>query len=528
LPVDSLNVKYDQTTAEQAASVTPSTLGYAVDVTDYTNVMRYVTNNVDGVNSQAAAFQAAINVAKKGGGDVIVPAPPYVGGAYVIDAGLNCSTLPGQTNQPFAIRGSGKNAAFTSNSPYRPSVVLKMLGNAFDFTGTLNVDIQDLAITTDPTTFPTLCFLLARNSDKNSATAYFRNVRIIGEFSDAIEGNCGVEQISREACKYWNNLATGPTKVVRLSANNVAAYASAFSTIASGSAESTSVQRFIGCDLQSASTNALADLVYLEAAADVSFTDTWSYMAGGRAMIYQDGTNNVTPRVIVRGWKCESISAQAYFADISNNTNAAPVSGWKFDNLAFFGTSNWLHVEGPLPVLDEFSVSQIIESGNSGIVIPGTLQNSADIAYDGSLTIGNSSGNRLIGNPAHWVITTRTADKWYDWTAGALAWTPITSALALGGGTLVVSNKRLQYDGSTITVTCSLVNTGGTLSCAAGTLLGGLPAPPSANSADVTITNTATSVGIPGGSINGTSIVLPALSVPSTNPLIITARYFAA
>jgi hypothetical protein len=56
---------YKRTPFEIEAGITPNS--YAIDVTDYSNVMRYVSNTVDGINSQAAAFQSAINIAKISG-----------------------------------------------------------------------------------------------------------------------------------------------------------------------------------------------------------------------------------------------------------------------------------------------------------------------------------------------------------------------------------------------------------------------------------------------------------------------------
>jgi hypothetical protein len=469
----------------------------------------------------AAAFQSAINVAKQIGGTITFGDT----GQYLIEAPLDL-TIPigGATVYSFTIRGEAHMAAYTTNTPYLPSIILQHTGHGFDCTGNLGLNFENMGITTDTSTFPDVCFLMARNTDARSQICRFNNVRVYGWFSDSVFYNYGSEDDVHIGCEYINAnpATTGSTAVMRLTANNISGLTSTFTTISTG-VQSTIDHTFDGCQFQNLSTSATADLVLYDAVSDARFNSCWAYMAGGHAMHHHDGAHSVSQSISFRDWVTESDSGQAFFASFLNA--AGITSGWRFDNVVSYSSSYFLNCDGALPTLDEFNFTQIIEAVPMGINIPGTLQNSV-VYYLGAIVGGGvSSGNELHGNPASWTIT-RSADKWYDWTAGALAWTPITSALT-HGGTLTVTNKRVQYEGSIVTVTCQIQDTT-SWSCAAGTLLGGLPIAPSANSGDVVISNASATTGIAGGNISSTSIALPAITVGANVSIIITARYFAA
>ncbi len=498
--------------AENSIGVVPTNLQYPVG-----NVDRYGTNTTPGTTSMAGAFQKAINVAKACGIEVTYgdTAP------YLIDAALDCTTAVGATNYTISIRGKAHNAAFSTNAPYRPPLILKHTGHAFDTTGNTGINFQNMAITCDASTFPKTCFLLARNTEGRSQIARFDNVRVYGAFSDSLIYNYGSEDDVHVGCLYVNSSTAGASKTIRHTSNNVSGFTSTFTTIATGQ-QSTIDHTYMGCQLENLSTNAAADLIYYDGCADVRFLSCWAYMAGGRAMHYHDGTNAVSQSVSFRDWVTESISAQQYFTDYSNNTGT--ISGWHFDNVVSYSSSNFIHTEGATPVLDEFWVNQILDVNNHGINIAGTLQNSI-LYFFQPITIGTSSGNILTGNAPAWTITTRSSDKWNDW-ASSTTWTPNLSALTTHTA-VTVNNLRFQYDGLTCTFSCQL-NVGTALVSSAGQQITGLPVVAAINGCDVNIVNVTTNAAIGGAFVTGSGITLPAINVGSSVTLLISGRYFAA
>jgi hypothetical protein len=287
---------------------------------------------------------------------------------------------------------------------------------------------------------------------------------------------------------------------------------------------STIDHNYVGCQFQNLSTNASADLIYLEAGGNVRFQGCWGYAAGGRALFYYDGTNSFTTGLTVRDWITEAISAQTYFVDISNNAHT--VSNLRLDNVTNYSSSYLINVAGASPLVDEFNLNAIFDVNNHGINIPGTIQNSV-VFYFGPMTLGTSSGNELHGAISNWTITTRTADFWYGWASGDISWTPNTSGLTVTGA-LTVSNKRIQYEGQLVRFTVAL-SAATSIVCSAGTNLGGLPLAVAVSSADVHITNTSANTGLPGGSVSsGTNVTLPAINVGANVPIVISGSYFAA
>lgn len=311
---------WPRTTAEITANATPVNYFYAPGVVD-----RYGTNTTPGTTSMAAAWQAAINQAKAGGVEVTYgdTAP------YLVDSSLNLTTLPGATNYAISIRGRSNNTAITQNAPYRPAIIFRISGgNAFDCTGNTGINFQNMSITTDVSTFPAICFLLARNTDARSQIAYFDNVRVWGSFADSIIYNYGSEDDYHTGCLYANAYVTssGSPAVVRLTANNISSITSSFTTISTGS-QSTIDHTFTGCKFQNLSTSTSTDLIQYEGVADVRFYGCWGYMAGGRAMHFHDGVNSVSNNISLRDWVTESTSAQSYFADFGNFSGQPPVGG---------------------------------------------------------------------------------------------------------------------------------------------------------------------------------------------------------
>jgi hypothetical protein len=112
---------YARTAVEIAVGVTPVDYSYPRG-----DVRRYGAVG-NGTTSDRAAFQAAIDVMKKEGGVVLVPAPSV---SYYIDGPLNC-TFASSANQPgFTIRGEGP---ISVDGPR--AIVFNSGGHCFDCAG---------------------------------------------------------------------------------------------------------------------------------------------------------------------------------------------------------------------------------------------------------------------------------------------------------------------------------------------------------------------------------------------------------
>lgn len=253
-------ILYPVTPAETAAGITVGVLPGSIVNSFYPpgNVDRYGTNSIPGTTSMAAAFQAAINQCKIGAGvDVIVGST----GPYLIDAALDLTTPSGTGATRYAVtmRGVRNVQAVTNNSPYFGTILLKHTGIAFDNTGATGVNFENLSIGTDPTTYPKIGFLLARNADASSAPdVRFRNVEVLGNFHIAPLYNYGIEDDEYYGCQFWNfaqdtqngaNNNTGSRACIFTGTNYLYGITSTFTTIlGSGSNHSISCQdhKFFG------------------------------------------------------------------------------------------------------------------------------------------------------------------------------------------------------------------------------------------------------------------------------------------
>lgn len=294
--MDSQNIRYDSTTDEIAASITPS--NFAVDTTDYTNVMRYGATG-DGTTNDAPAFQKAINLAKRVGGELSVPYPID---SYLLTSALDLTYSSSDTPvRGFVIRGKGTMIAATENSPSYPTIRMKHTGHGFDCTGAYGVTFENLSIGTDGTTFPKTCFLLARSSVGNGSIHRFNNVRTYGKFSEAVVYNYGAEEEEYRGCQFYNTAGGANAKVIVWTQTNIRSLTSTFQTIATG-VQSTLGHYVFGGSFFNVSHNAAADTFYLESAALVKIYAPHMHCGdgtgGGRSLIYVDTTNGASDNLM--------------------------------------------------------------------------------------------------------------------------------------------------------------------------------------------------------------------------------------
>jgi hypothetical protein len=221
-------------------------------------IERYGNNTVPFTTSMTAAFQAAVNQARIGGGaDVIVGT---TGGA-LLDGAIDMTTPSGvaATRYAVTVRGVRNLQAVTNNAPYFGTILLRHAATAaFDNTGATGVNFENLSIGTDAVTYPKICFLMARNADASSAPdVRFRNVEVLGNFKIAVLYNYGIEDDEYYGCQFWNfaqdfsNGApnTGSKAMVFTGTNYLYGVTSSFTTILGAGANtniSTQDHKFFG------------------------------------------------------------------------------------------------------------------------------------------------------------------------------------------------------------------------------------------------------------------------------------------
>lgn len=510
---------YVRTAAEIAAAVVPTNLSYPVCYVD-----RYGTNTTPGTTSMAAAWQAAINVAKKCGQVIRYGATA----PYLIDAPLDLTAPVGSVNFGFTIRNEGHPSIAASNPA--PSIILKHTGIAFDCTGTISQEFEGMSITTDATTYPTIGFLLARNTDARSQLVRFRNCQVLGNFSKTIVYNYGSEDDQYQPCSFYNRAPDANTSVMDFTSHNIRGITSTFTTIATGN-QSTIDHKIFGGEYANQAGTTTSDVIRLDDVSSVKLFGPWmkcaSGSADGRSLIYMDTTNGPSNTLTLIGVQGENATFLTkygiYLGDAVRTPSYLVAISCSLPNRtkAIFANTNI--------TCDDFHLKAVGNQGvGGGIQVLGTLQNSHidELGLGGvAITIANSQNNIYNCNAAAVSVTNDLGGDYYA-CVGVQNWVPVTSGLSLGGGVLTVSHAHYQKQGSEITLTVGL-SSSVTLSCAAGTALGGLPI---SNLADgqVIVTNSTVPSLIGAGQISGTTIILPAISVGANVRVTVTARYFVA
>jgi len=326
---------YPITDAETTALVTPVNYGYPPLV-----VNRYGTNTTPGTTSMRAAWQAAINVAKVCGGEITWDATM---GPHLIDGPLDCTVPVGLTNKSYGFRGTGQATAITTNAPYRPDVVFSHTGVCFDCTGTLGIFFSNMTCTTPTSSYPTILFLAARNSDGRSMQVRWDKVMVFGHFSIAPYYLYGSEESVLNGCQTFNYANEANSKCFILTQNNIRSVTSTFTTIGTG-AQSSLCYNFFGCSSLNSSNHATADVWELEATNFGNIIGGWAACAngtgGGRSLIYVNTTN-----AMASGWLVSGLLGEASVPSVPANgvlfgtEGTGSGSDWTFVNCAFPHTS---------------------------------------------------------------------------------------------------------------------------------------------------------------------------------------------
>jgi hypothetical protein len=514
---------FPRTAKEVSASVTPSS--YIYDTTDYTNVMRYVTNTVDGVNSQAAAVQKAFDIAKISGDSITFPSPA-IGASYILDAPINATTSTTDPTYGFIVRGTGRSLAITPNAPYRPAVIIKHTGHGFDCTGSRGLIFENLSIGTDETTAPKTGIFFARNTGGGGSIHRLNNVRMYGKFSEACVYNYGAENIQFDACQLFNRHGGANAKVMYFTAYNIRALTSSFITVATG-IQSTIDHKIFGGAYYNQTTHTDGDVIYIESAQSLKIYGPWMAAGDGganpRSLIYVDATNGPSNIMEISGITGEHLTGLQTYGIRFGGETAQTFASWNVRS------STLPNVTAAISGHANASFSGCVfdptnnQSIGGGIVIPNTISNSVIREPVLPLTIGTSTNNDITFNSSGSTITTRSGDDWHD--TATRTWTPTNVGLVITGA-LTISNARFEYHGKQVTATF-LMSAATSIVGAAGATMSGLPRAITIGAGTVIVTNTTdkTTIGI--GYVSGTTIVLPAIN-ETTDQIAVAVNYFVA
>jgi hypothetical protein len=377
--------EYAQTSAEAGLAIADKS--YEPGCVD-----RYGVNAEPGKTSMVQAFNAAIKQAQAGGAEVTYGSTI----PYLLDAPVDC-TFAGKANQyGVVIRNVGPTGFDL------PSIVAKHRGVAvFDCTGTSNVELDRVAIGTDPVVYPQTGVLWARNSIHNSLFHKMQYCAIAGKFSVAPFYNYGAEADSLVNCYFANRATTPNTKVAVWTANNIAGLQSIIPGLIATGTQSTIDHNCFGNQYYNQGGTSTSDCIYLEQADSWRQFGGWAYSASwaanGRALIYVDMTHAATNFALIQGFTGENSthlqSHGIYFSD-----HRATPTGWKVDSFRIPNAVSAIEA-GPQATLDNFHIVNVSEQASHGLSVAGTLQNS--IVHSPSLItrIGNSKNNSLIGHP---------------------------------------------------------------------------------------------------------------------------------
>lgn len=506
--------------AERDAGVTPVDLSHPPG-----NVRRYGARG-DGVSDDTAAFQAAINTARranagtvyapKGAAATVCIPPPEV--HYLLTKSLDC-TFEGRENQ----HGISMRCE-CAPSPDSPAIIARHQGHVFDLTGCDSAVFENLNIGTDEHINPQTCFLLARNRTSGSAGFHrFRNVRVHGKFSVAVLYNYGSESNVYSECIWFNESTAAATKVAVFTSHNVLRLKSEFIAIASGPQSSVDHQ-ILGGSFCNTSTDAAADVLYLDAVDSMKIFGPWmaaGLRAPGRALLYVDSSNGASSLGEIYGLQGEGGATQQYGFYFADQTPSTP-SGWTLDG-CLVPNSRYALYSAANTTLDNFHISNLRERSAHGLCALGVMQNSTVSSGTLPLLIGTSRRNTLIGDAARWNIVKRDADYWVDAGSARKTWNPDPRGLKISGA-LRIESASCVFHGPLVTL--SAILSASAIQCAAGAVLRGLPAAAVTPSAQVSICDAATGAALGGGMVTGATIVLPAL--PPRSSIVITASYFVA
>lgn len=532
--LNSTNPTLIRTPAELAAGVVPVnlTIPSHLQTGNVFIVERYGNNTVPGTTDMSGAFTTAVKMAQRLGGVVT-----YGGqGPLMCLNPINCTFATGGNQKGIIIRGPDSTLDIFTLGPANALLIFKCATNTcFDCTGNDSILFDNVAFTTDNTTFPKVGIFTARNS--TITHNFFRafNTKIIGRFSVCCMYNYASENSIEAHCYYGNYSLAANTCTRYYTGSNIAAIASDFATdnfgnaltLASGTITTIEHSCF-GCEDNNQAGTSTSDCVRIEQA------DSWKSYGGmmvctrsgfssGRSAVYVDMTNGPSNLGYIDGSTCDnSTFNMANFLQFSNHARIP--SGWSLNNIRVISTTSAV-TAGALVTVDSLQMRGVLEQANNGSFFPGTLQNSTISTYQ-KLTIGANNNNNLQGDATQWTITTSSGGSKLHMGArltfapgivtGVNGWT-LVGALTQSGFWTYLGNAvffSIKLQGAT------------SLACTNGATIPTLPAGAIVvDSACSVVDVTGHTIG--GALIAGNTITMPAITT-TADEIIISGTYFVS
>jgi hypothetical protein len=480
----------------------------------YGDVDRYGTNTTPDTTDMTAAFNAAFKYAKNSGHDVTYGRT----WPYRLTGPIDATQDAGTNQYGYSVRNIGQVSAATNTAPTYTCIRANHTGHVFDCTGAIAINWYDASVgTVTGGSEPQTVWFCARNSAGSSTFHRWNNCRFLGKVSIAVRYRYGIEENDSHGDFFYNDTTTAGSCIDIITSNNISGLSSTFVTIATGPRSQRACRHFGGSYIMPAGS-ATSDVFRLDQAEHVYLRDP--FMANtGRSYVFSDPTNGPSNFCHVSGLESENGVEPAYAICFGAAGSTSTPTGWtitesylRADTRAIFAGAN--------VVLDNFKVNSITEAANRGIEAVTAQGCSFDTAT--AIVLTTSSANTLTGDPSNWTITTQTGDYWNDKRASH-NWTYSSTGITFTGA--VTSTSKLYASGQEIRANI-VVSAATSIVCAAGATIDGLTWPSLAsNYSPVSVVNIATGVAIPGGYVNGTTIVLPAINVGVNVPVLISATY---
>lgn len=384
------NALYPKTSAEITAGVTIVQPWFPTMYPE-----RYGANTTPGVTSMTAAFQAAINVGKKGGGTVWVGPGPYL----LDTTGLDLTFPVGSQNCNFGIIGYGRYKAATNTqaTSQTPSIILKHTDTAaFDATGNLGVHFENLSICSDNTTYPQICFLLARNTDGASRSDRIQNCYVIGPFHKTILYNYAAEDGQYVGNQFYNLASDTNTSVFDITTSNVRAITSHYTTIDTG-VQSCLDHKIFGGEYGNLFTGVgtSADVFRFEGARQVKINGIWIDSAakggtsGGRSLFYVDGSaGNPTQGLFLTDIDGEAAPFPPNYGIFVTN-NAVTYADWTLNGVWMPTAVSMLGGGTGATIVNLNWINSVSASAGPGIIFNGAFQSCSFDGTAGTISAGS-------------------------------------------------------------------------------------------------------------------------------------------
>lgn len=438
------NVHYDRSETEIAAGVTPVNYAYPPGEVD-----RYGTNTNPGNTPMAAAFNAAVKVAKQTGCSVVWgrTAP------YRLEAPIDATQCRGIV---FDDRSS-KNA-----SDDNVSLIIAHSGFGFDIASSTEHTFNNVTATTLSGVVPKALWFAARNAARSGCGFHrFYNCRTGAHptFSFIYYGY-GSEENVFDSCVFYNEQPG--SAIFSHNTNNPSGYTSTFVTISSAPDESNVCHRHTnGQYFNLGNSGSHNEVVF-----DLYGASDFSYIGGlwackGLAYIRVGGAGLALNAVAVRDVRAEAIGVQPSYGVAvvtTGTTGVASHVNWIFENVGSNASGHFIRFDDAAEI-QRLALRNIIPT--SGFLLNAySISESLIVHYTGIVDCragGVATKNTFIGTRSSITLSgTDTLNTGFDQGNGE-AWSTgdryTAASTACTGALTVASTYKIVKTGQQVTIT---------------------------------------------------------------------------